>query len=267
MARIRTIKPQFFTSLTLAELGAHARLTFAGLWTHVDDEGRCINEPRLIKAAVWPLDDDVHVSDVERYVDELAKRGLVTLYTNAARRYLAVTTWAEHQSISRPTASQHPGPDDPDSVIEDSRSPHGALIEDSSPEGNKEEGIRNKEIPLVAASDDDTEPEPKFEDFWQAYPRHPDTDAIAGGGAKAPALKRWAKLKLDEKRACMVAVHHYRADVEARNVFVKHPVGWLNERRWEGLQNPVPPPKARGQPAHAASDCTFEERFDEARWD
>jgi len=49
MARIRTIKPSFFTSLTIADLGLAERLTFIGLWTHVDDEG----EPMSYFWAFW----------------------------------------------------------------------------------------------------------------------------------------------------------------------------------------------------------------------
>lgn len=235
MARIRSIKPQFFTSLTMAELGVHTRLTFAGLWTHVDDEGRCINESRLLKAAIWPLDDDVTTDDVDRYVFELAKRGLVTPYTNAGRRYLHVTHWSEHQSINRPRPSELPGPDDDGSVIEDSRNPHGAVTEDSRQERSKE----GKGNSLVGVDADVSEPPPPFEDFWQAYPRHHENGQIGGGGSKSAALKRWSKLKPDEKRACMVAVANYRADCEARNAYVKHPEGWLSERRWEDWQQPA----------------------------
>ena len=72
MARIRTIKPSFFTSLTIASLTPEQRLTFVGLWTHVDDDGRCIYDPRLIKAALWALDERL-ARDVEEDVAALQK--------------------------------------------------------------------------------------------------------------------------------------------------------------------------------------------------
>ena len=40
MARIRTIKPSQFTSLTVAEWPVDVRFTFVGLLTYVDDSGR-----------------------------------------------------------------------------------------------------------------------------------------------------------------------------------------------------------------------------------
>src|SRR5699024_3247957 len=80
MARIRTIKPTFFTSLTIANLTLEQRLTFIGLWTHVDDEGRCIYDPRLIKAALWPLDSRT-AEDVDGDIRALTESSLITHYT------------------------------------------------------------------------------------------------------------------------------------------------------------------------------------------
>jgi hypothetical protein len=141
MARIRTIKPEFFTSLTIADLTPEQRLTFVGLWTHVDDEGRCVDDPRLIKAAVWPLDDRT-AADVEVDLKALSESSLITRYTLNRKRYIAVTNWREHQRINRPTKSklpapeqgEKPDPEPPTSCDEDSRTPHGGVTEDSPQE-------------------------------------------------------------------------------------------------------------------------------------
>jgi len=134
MARIRTVKPSFFTSLTIAELSVAARLTFIGLWTHCDDEGRCLDDPRLIKAALWPLDDSVTPQKVSGYVDEVALAGLVSRYTVGDRAYIQVNGWDEHQRINRAMPSPIPAPD------EDSLSAHGGLTEDSLLERKGKEG-------------------------------------------------------------------------------------------------------------------------------
>jgi hypothetical protein len=109
MARIRTVKPEFFTSLTVAGLSVEARLTFIGLWTHVDDQGRCVDDPRLIKAAVWPLDDRIS-ADIERDLKELTESSLILRYKVGERSYLCVRAWDEHQRINRPTKSKLPPP-------------------------------------------------------------------------------------------------------------------------------------------------------------
>lgn len=165
MGRIRTIKPDFFTSLTIADLPLSARLTFIGLWTHADDEGRCIADPRLIKAAVWPL-DDVTADDVQRDLGVLTEASLITQYEVGNRRYLAVKTWREHQRINRPTPSQHPSPEDgqivgPACSNEASPGTHGALSESSLPERKgKEQGKERKkttsETPAALPDNDAT---------------------------------------------------------------------------------------------------------------
>jgi hypothetical protein len=109
MARIRTIKPDFFTSLPVAELAVEARLTFIGLWTHCDDEGRCIDDARLIKAALWPLDDRTS-QDVEGDLEALSERSLILRYVVDGRRFIAVRGWREHQRINRATLSHYPAP-------------------------------------------------------------------------------------------------------------------------------------------------------------
>ena len=43
MARIRSIKPEFFTSIPVGGVSRDARLMFVGLWTNVDDDGRWVD--------------------------------------------------------------------------------------------------------------------------------------------------------------------------------------------------------------------------------
>jgi len=135
MARIRTIKPDFFTSLTIADLTHEARLTFIGLWTHVDDEGRCVDDARLVKAAVWPLDERT-AKDVDIDLWEISDAGLVRRYTVGVKKFIAVTSWKEHQRINRPTASKFPPPEEGEPtpkprLTEDSVRAHGGLSEGS----------------------------------------------------------------------------------------------------------------------------------------
>lgn len=109
MARIRTIKPEFFTSLSNANLSVTARLTFIGLWTHCDDEGRCIDDARLIKAAIWPLERNTKA--VESDLAEIEKEGKILRYLGAGVPLLQVTEWKTHQHINRAKPSRYPGPD------------------------------------------------------------------------------------------------------------------------------------------------------------
>jgi hypothetical protein len=149
MARIRTIKPAFFSSLSNAELPKPTRLTWIGLWTYVDDAGRAVDDPRLVKAAVWPLDDDYPTKKVESDLSLLARKGKIERYTVEGRRYLRVVEW-HHQRINRPvdsvlpaspnevSAHDEPPPDDdppPASSSEDAVSEQCGDSADSPPEG------------------------------------------------------------------------------------------------------------------------------------
>ncbi len=109
MARIRSIKPEFFTSRSNARLPVTARLTFIGLWTHVDDEGRAPDEPRLIKAALWPLDDKHTAAKVDADLAALDRAGKIRRYVVDGDPYLAVVEW-HHQKIDRRKDSEYPPP-------------------------------------------------------------------------------------------------------------------------------------------------------------
>lgn len=145
MARIRTIKPSFFTSLTIDRLPLTAQRTFIGLWTHVDDEGRALDDARLIKAAVWPLVERHTTAKVRKDLAAIELEGLIVRYEVGGFCYLAVAGWEEHQVINRPQTSLFPPPP----FMDESRNPPGDDTDESSPEGKGKEG-KGKEPPTPA---------------------------------------------------------------------------------------------------------------------
>lgn len=108
MARIRTIKPSMFSSLTVSAWPIPLRWTFAGLFTYLDDKGRGLDEPRLIKAELYPLDDAMTATKVAKHLDVLTATGPLCRYVVAGQGYIHVTSWTEHQRINRPTPSRIP---------------------------------------------------------------------------------------------------------------------------------------------------------------
>lgn len=101
MARIRTIKPEFWTSPQVMECSPNARLLFIGLWNWCDDGGRMTVSSKRIKAQIFPS-DDISSENVRRMLDELATNGLIEFYTIENTEYLEVTGW-HHQKIDWPT--------------------------------------------------------------------------------------------------------------------------------------------------------------------
>lgn len=112
MPRIRSIKPEFFASEDVSVLPLRARLTWIGLWTQCDDHGRTKHNAKLIKAAIWPL-DDVSLRDVEEDLQALVDAGRIVTYVVDSTPLLAVVNWHVHQSINKPSKARHPGPPAP----------------------------------------------------------------------------------------------------------------------------------------------------------
>lgn len=113
MPRIRSIKPDFCTSERIAGptgLSIPCRLHFAMLWTYCDDEGRGVDNPRLIKAALWPLDDEITAVEVEAWQVELEAKGRIRRYEVDGRRCFVTTNFKEHQKPSKPQPSKLPEP-------------------------------------------------------------------------------------------------------------------------------------------------------------
>lgn len=260
MARIRSIKPEFFTSLTVADLTPEQRLTFIGLWTHADDEGRCVDDARLIKAAIWPLDDRT-AADIEQDLGALSESSLILRYTLNRKRYLAVRGWAEHQRINRPTASKLPPPPEtpiPDLTCTDETSPtsHGGLTEDSlaerkGKEQGKEQGTGKGTPPPSAASASD--PGPAFDEFWTRYPRK---------AGKSEAAKSWVKAMKDGTDTALVlgavkAHADYHLAVKTEQQFIPHASTWLNQKRYE--DEPPQLPRTSAAPT-APQHLTTEEK-------
>lgn len=138
MARIRSLKPEAFTSETLAGCSVAARWTFAGLWTYVDDDGRGRANAGLIKAAVWPLDEDVSPKQVGQILDELEACRLICRYEVDGKSYLHVVNFTEHQHPNRPLPSKLPAC---------SRRAHGGLTEHAVSPPNNGPGGAAADVP------------------------------------------------------------------------------------------------------------------------
>ena len=110
MARIRTVKPDFFDSGTLAKISRNARLTFVGLFTLADDEGRLRDLPKKIAGELFPYDDDVTAAQITTWLDELASVGSLVRYSVRGDKFMAIPSWRNHQKIDHPTASRIPAP-------------------------------------------------------------------------------------------------------------------------------------------------------------
>lgn len=97
MARIRTIKPEFWTSEQVMECSPTARLLFVGMWNFCDDGGNHPASAKTLKAEVFPA-DDFTADSIQGMVDELVAQGLLLPYEADGKRFLHVTGWHHQKS-------------------------------------------------------------------------------------------------------------------------------------------------------------------------
>jgi hypothetical protein len=132
MARIRSIKPEFFRHAALYRAEVEARLplrvAFAGLWTAADRDGRFRWEPESLKLDCLPYDK----VDFARVLDALAQYGFIERYAADGRDYGCIPSWHRHQVVNnRESASTVPAPPaTPDDAATSTRAPR---VDDACP--------------------------------------------------------------------------------------------------------------------------------------
>jgi len=241
MARIRTIKPEFWSDDKVASLTLRSRLVFIGLWNFADDEGRGRCIAKELNGFLFPL-DDVPDADIEQCLLELASTGMICIYTVTGRRLFQITHWLKHQAVNRPTPSRHPAPDAPEaSVIPQGQLPEASVIphgqrSDISPVGSRKEEVGSRKVEVGSRKATSSSrsrarraDDPHFERFWSAYPRRL---------AKADARRAWEKLAPDEItiEAILEGVRRHALSEQWRRdsgQFIPYPATFINKRRWE----------------------------------
>lgn len=96
MARIRTIKPEFFTSEDIVSLSPLARLFYVSLWCEADREGRMDWKLGTLKMRYFPGDN----CDVQCLANELIDGGLVIVYEVDGKQYAEIPSFKTHQIIN-----------------------------------------------------------------------------------------------------------------------------------------------------------------------
>lgn len=96
MARIRTIKPEFFTSEDIVSLTPLARLFYVALWCEADREGRLSWKTRTLKMRYLPGDD----CSIDDLANELIDSGMVIVYEVDGEKYAEIPGFVRHQVIN-----------------------------------------------------------------------------------------------------------------------------------------------------------------------
>lgn len=261
MARIRTLKPSFYSHEQLSALPAEWHMLAGALLNYADDHGYFNANPQLVHAGTMPL----RTFDVAAALDALRAVNFVRFGLHPdGRRFGHVINFYDHQKVDKPTKSQiadmpiawerkdatpsgrgrfsasqlplesedatYTGADTAAqggrfTASADSPTPRGGLGEGSTTEEEEEkEGNKegNKERSTDALA-------ARFARFYAAYPKHV---------SKAAAWKAWQRLKPSDElltRMLVALERHRRLPQWTKNggEFVPHPATWLNQCRWE----------------------------------
>lgn len=128
MARIRTIKPDFFEDQKIGSLPIEARLLFIGLWVLADDDGNVSLSETFLRTRLFPYNPEVN-SELPLWLKELTTLGMVVPYEVNNEFYGHIRNFSKHQRINRPSQQKHPAP--PPEITIDSPRDHGNVHEDS----------------------------------------------------------------------------------------------------------------------------------------
>ncbi len=105
MARIRTIKPEFWDDEKISELPIPSRLLFIGLWNFADDNGVIQASEKYIKAKVFPY-DSLRDSDFKQWIGALTENRMIIPFSHAGKSYFVIRRFTSHQIIDKRYAKE-----------------------------------------------------------------------------------------------------------------------------------------------------------------
>ena len=212
MSRNRIIKKEAYCDNKLIELEIPQRFMFIGMTNFADDEGIHLNNPKVLKAEIFPA-DDIKVSYIENALLKMANLGLIQF--NEGRTLYRIINWKLHQKINRPYPSKY-------NFIEensdDSMNIHQSIIVDSRP--NKKYNNKNKKK-------NNNKENTNFLVWYELYPRKI---------GKPKALDKFENISNDyeledivegTKRWC-----NYWKNAHTEKQFIPHPTTFLSQERF-----------------------------------
>ena len=240
MARIRTIKPEFFTSEDIVSLTPLARLLYIAVWCEADKAGRLIWKPNTLKMRYFPADD----CDIHELCAELLDQELVILYGEGLAY---VPQFATHQHVN-PREALSILPEPSEESVEAARVRHASTtrsprVSHASPRvpdaqgGREGKGRERKQTPQ-------SPPDPRFDRFWAAYPKRK---------SRGDAERAFAKINPSEQLvdAMVAAIGRATTSEQWRKdggQFIPYPATWLRDKRWlDATDDPAASPPRGSQ--------------------
>ena len=227
MARIRSIKPEFFIDEDIGNLPPLTRLLFVGMWCEADKAGRLKDKPKTLKARCLPFDS----VDINKALDQLADSRFIIRYMVGGEQYIQIRTWDEHQ---RPHHTERASVY-PESV-------NGDLTVNSPLQDGEKKVTRNREpsLPFLSLPFPSSLGESEFRPVWEKWVKH----------------RVQIKKPLKEAQATE-QIRQFGEWGTARSIAaINHTV----RQGWQGLREPE-----NGQPATKTTQDKIREMLERAR--
>lgn len=283
MARIRTIKPEFWSSPGMSTVDPYARLLFIAMWGWADDYGVGTANPKELGGFAFPEEEHIDSADIRRMLGEIRRVFGVVFYRVGSRPYYYIPSWEKHQRVDRRSKQRHPMPaageeydPDPADLRKPSPTVEGSTHFHESPprvpgnvrvgtEEQRNRGTKNiwpmnnasavdaplfGAVPTQRAPKPNPEDDPKWLEFWKVYPRKQ---------GRAEALKAWVKATKVSKADPDMLIGAARSYAERMNrqgvdqSKIKMGQGWLNNKRWEDEHPDNQPAPSQRQQQFAGS--------------
>lgn len=227
-------------SESIDKISPEAEVFFTRLIMKADDYGSFYSNPKLIRAALFPL-KEYKDATISKWVNECIEAKLIFAYTVEGKEYLRIENFGQRLRNMRSTFPQ------PDS------NPL-SIRRESPPET---ETKRNE-------TEDETETEtkaagaltvwPSFDDFWQLYDKNND---------KPKCLKKWEKIKQGAREKIMEHLALYTRATPDRQ-YRKNPLTYLTHESWND-EIIIPTPNGNSKIKQPASNlaAALQERINQ----
>ena len=162
----RLIKETIRTSKKVNALPDSLYRIWTYLITYVDDYGRGSADPEILKGYVFTRRKNISEEQIPRILQELANRGMITLYEVDGEPFFYFPNWEQHQQV-RAKKSKFPAPEinGNQTISNDSTCARNPI--QSNTESNPESNPSFMCVTRARAREKDD----GFEEFWNAYPR------------------------------------------------------------------------------------------------
>lgn len=108
MARKRMIDPNIWQSEDFSKLSTLGKIVFIGLFSLADDEGRGRCNPVYLKSTLFPYEENIRSTDINKTLSEISSNMSVVFYIENGSSYYNLYNWHTWQKIDRPSQSKIP---------------------------------------------------------------------------------------------------------------------------------------------------------------